>query len=169
MAKPKSRVIERKTTRPSGIGKREENRRLTSLGLSRRDDESIVNKALAIVERFRRWTNQQPCAVTGWRTGERREYAGQWYAVFVQWAHVLRKRGAWAADFGITLPLFDVLHTIQERTPDFFESRRMDASVLARAHAIRFFREHPDDARWIAEHANDGVVIELATEGLEAA
>lgn len=153
----------------NGTGMYWVNRRLTSLGLTRHDDEETRNVALAIVERFRQWTDRQKCLITGKRTGEHYEHDGQRYRVVVHWCHVLRTRGAWAADFGTTVPMIDLLHARQEREPDFFSRRGMDPAVEARQSAVRFFREHPRDADWMMQHANDGTVIQLASEGRAAA
>lgn len=151
-----------------GLSKAERNRRLVSLGLSRHDDEALQTAALAIVERFRKWTDRAPCCVTGWRTGEVHELEGQRYQVFVQWAHIQRTRGAYGADFGNAVPLVDLLHRQQEHDAWFFARRGLVAGVLAHAHAVRFFAAHPDDAAWIIQHAADGDVVALATAGLEA-
>jgi hypothetical protein len=167
----RSRPVERKTAPPTkgGVGKTEANRRLGGLGLSHRDDPDIQMAALKIVERFRKWTDRCRCVVTGARTGQYITFNGKEYQVVVHWAHVLRTRGAWSWDFGATLPLVDLYHTIEERTPDFFALRGMDVERLAHAHAVKYFREHPDDARWVILNAQVADVIALATEGLEAA
>ena len=163
----KSRPLPPRKHTPTGIGKRERNRRLTSLGLSRHDDEEIQEQALAIVERFRAWTGQQPCVLTGWRTGEIHEFEGRPWKVVVQWAHVVATRGNWAPDFGITIPLCDLLHRRQENDPTFFTPHSLDASQFARAHAVRYFAVRPQDADWIVEHAQDDYAIALAIAGLE--
>lgn len=150
-----------------GISKQERNRRLTALGLSRHDDPELQEHALAIVERFRAWTDLQPCIVTGWRTGEVHEWQGQPWKVAVQWAHVVATRGSWAGDFGVTVPLCDLLHQQQEHDPAFFAVRNLDEKVLAGTHAVRFFAAHPEDRTWILEHAVDGDVLALATLSLE--
>lgn len=164
----KSRPLPPRKSHHYGLGKRERNRRLTSLGLSRHDDEELQEQALAIVERFRAWTGQQPCCVTGWRTGEVHDFEGRPWKVVVQWAHVVATRGSWAPDFGTAVPLCDLLHRRQENDPTFFSSRGLDAATLAKLHAVRFFAAHPQDADWITEHAADGDAITLALAGLEA-
>ena len=164
----KSRPLPPRKAPIRGVSKQERNRRLTSLGLSRHDDADVQDEALAIVERFRAFTNKCPCVVTGWRSGEVHDWKGQPWKVFVQWAHVVATRGSWAGDFGVTVPLVDLLHREQEVDPDFFAKRGVDPVVLARVHAVRFFAAHPDDARWMLEHAVDGDVLALAREGLEA-
>lgn len=163
----RSRPLPPRKPRAHGIGSRERNRRLLALGLSRHDDDVLQAEALAIVERFRQWTNRQPCVVTGWRSGERREFEGRWYLIGVEWAHVVRTRGAFAEDFGCAVPLVDLLHRQQEGNPRFFAVRGMNAAGLAEAHAVKFFAEHPDDARWIVEHAADGDAVALARKALE--
>jgi len=164
----KSRLLPPRKARARGLGKSERNRRLTSLGLSRHDDDALQEQALAIVERFRRFTNASRCCITGWRSGESQEFEGRWYVVGVEWAHVVGKRGAWAADFGCCLPLFSELHLQQENDPTFFARRGLDPVQLARVHAVRFFAENPQDADWIIERASDGDAIALARAGLEA-
>lgn len=157
-----------------GPPKQESNRRLTSLGLSRHDDDEIQTEALAIVERFRVWTGQQPCVITRWRTGEVHEFKEhpshpiRLWKVVVQWAHIVATRGSWAGDFGVAAPLCDLLHRRQEDDPAFFSAKGLDPILLAKAHAIHFFRDHPDDATWLLRHAVDGDVLSLAQAGLEA-
>lgn len=163
----KSRLLPPRRHGLRGISRAERNRRLTSLGLSRLEDEAIQREALAIVERFRRWTGQQPCVVTGWRSGETHTWEGGRYLVGVEWAHVTGKRGSWCADFGVTVPLLDLLHRQQEDDPEFFARHGLDVVQLAARSAIAFFAEHPQDAAWILEHAVDGDVIALARAGLE--
>ena len=145
---------------------RERNRRLGALGLSRHDEEAVQGEALAIVARFRAWTHLEPCCVTGWRTGEVHEFEGQSWQVVVEWAHITGTRGAFNPDFGCAAPLVDLLHRRQEDDPAFFAKRDLDPAMLARLHAVRFFAAHPEDARWLLEHANDGDVLALAREGL---
>lgn len=161
----KSRPLKRKPT-SRGIGKQERIRRLLGLGLSKYEDDAIQAEAVALVERFRRWTDQQPCVVSGWRSGERHEYQGQDYLIGVEWAHVTETRGHFAPDFGASVPLCSLLHQESHRDSEFWEKRDLDPAVLARVHAVRFFVAHPDDAQWILDHANDRDVIALAHAGL---
>lgn len=172
VAKPKG--APKNAAQLGGIGKTEASRRLGGLGLSHRDDPDVQAMALAIVERFRKWTDRCGCIVTGLHTGQYLTAKGipgipdGLYQVVVHWAHVLRTRGAWSWDFGATLPLVDLYHRIEERTPDFFALRDMSAEQLAHDHAVKFFKEHPKDARWVVLSAMDADAVRLAEEGLEA-
>lgn len=150
------------------LPKQEANRRLTSLGLSRHDDEEVITEALAIVERFRRWTNGQPCCVTGARSGLRITFEGQEWIPFVQWAHITGKRGSWAGDFGVTAPLADFLHTVQEHDYQFFAKRGLNEYAIARRHAVRYLRQASKDCAWLLEHCNDGDVLAICKEAEES-
>jgi len=161
----KSRPLPKRAARRA-LPVRERNRRLGALGLSRHDEEAVQGEALAIIARFRAWTHLEPCCVTGWRTGEVHEFEGQPWRVVVEWAHITGTRGAFNPDFGCAAPLVDLLHRRQEDDPAFFAKRDLDPAMLARLHAVRFFAAHPEDARWLLEHANDGDVLALAREGL---
>lgn len=153
-------------TRSSGLPKRERIRRLAGLGLSKHEDEQLEREALAVVERFRNWTNRDcACAVTAWRNGERHTYQGADYLIGIEWAHVTESRGHFAPDFGASLPLCSLLHQESHRDPDFWAKRDLDPVVLARLHAIRFFAAHPEDADWVIGNAVDGDVIALAQAG----
>jgi len=172
MRRLKSRPLQRRTRlSKQAVGrlpKREAVRRLASLGLSLHDEESVVTEALAIVARFRRFTQDSACCVTGWRTGEVHDYQGGPWQVVVQWAHITGTRGAWHGDFGVAAPLCDLLHRWQEDDPEFFAKRDLDPLQLAKAHALRFLEAHPDDARWLLEHAADGDVLALAQASIGA-
>lgn len=162
----KSRLLpKRRALRSRSLSVTERNRRLVSLGLSRHEDEGIVQEALAIVERFRVWTQHERCCVSGYRAAEVHDYQGAEWIVGVEWAHVVGTRGAWTSDFGATVPLWDLLHREQHRDPTFWAKRDLDPAVLARLHAIRFFAAHPEDADWVIQHANDRGVIALAQAG----
>lgn len=135
-----------------GKGKQELTRRLHGLGLSWREPEAVVAEGLAIVERFLGWVRQQGCVVTGWRSGERREYRGGWWLVVVEAAHLMT-RGSFAPDFGNVVPLADLLHRDQQHEPDFFPRRGLDAAACARDAALEYLAAHPADAAWLRLHA----------------
>lgn len=157
----KSQLVKRAS---SGVSKRDESRRLNGLGLSRHDtDPDIQEQALAIVERFLRWTANQECIVSGKRSGQYLENGGNGYRVVVHPAHI-GKRGSWAVDFGNVLPLVDFWHSVQEHHEDFYSEHNIDPVRAAKRHAIRYLMKHPEDAKWLIEHATDGDVIQLARD-----
>lgn len=174
MTRRRSRLVpERQTmlrrTQPGthGLGKREITRRLVSLGLSHHDDEEVQQQALRLVERFLSWIRSQPCLVSGRRSGERWERSGQTWVVSVQAAH-LKTRGSFGADLGNVVPLIDLLHSEQQNDAEFFIRWNQNAQKAAADLAMRWLGEHPDDARWLLDYANDGDVVALATAALAA-
>jgi hypothetical protein len=163
-----STPIKRKkqASRRNGVGKREANRQLAGLGLSRHDDEDVRTEALAIVGRFLAWVRTQPCVVSGKRTGDVMEHAGQDWRVVVQAAHVVRTRGAFGGDFGVVVPLVDLLHRQQEDSADFWMVHSSDPVELARLIAWNYLRAHDDDRTWLLARAQDGDVLQLARAAL---
>jgi hypothetical protein len=164
----KSRLLpKRRALRSRGPSKTDRIRRLLALGLPKHGDEDEEKAALAIVARFLAWTATRPCAASGWRPGELHEYQGQEWIIGVEAAHVVETRGHFGGDLGCVVPLCTLLHREQHRDPTFWTRRHLDPLILARAHAVRFFREDPAAADWIIAHAQDGDAVALATAGLE--
>jgi hypothetical protein len=165
----RSRPVEHKTAPPTrdGLGKRERNRRLAGLGLSYHDDEAIQKAALAIIERFRRWTIARPSALSGLQPGQTFMADGvEWIVGRIDPAHQ-DSRGSFGCDIGNVLPLTDYEHDRSHRNPDYLAANGMPSPMrLARTYGLRFLSEYPKDAAWIIEHANDGDVIALAKEAV---
>ncbi len=146
-----------------GLGKTETVRRLHGLGLSVHDDPAVQAEGLAIVARFLEDVRGRRCLASGRGTGQRMDWRGSSWVVSVQAAH-MGTRGAFYGDFGNVVPLVDLLHTDQQHDGAFFTSRGIDELAEARQVALEYLAAHPDDARWLLEHANDGDVVALARE-----